>query len=214
MHFLSQIFAVFALAVLSFAACASNVLNYYTFDSGDENFTLQWAYDGDEKLIFNVSCKTTGWCAVGFTSFADGRNMTDYDMAVGGITANKTYLWGYHGLRPGVPYIDPTPDYVLISASESNGYTNLQFERETTTEEDDDPHDVQYRDDTEVWIVWAWRDDDADNKLNLDLKHTYRRVSSRKYNLIKLAGSTSSQAGSSGALVYAFLALVTCALYM
>ena len=93
MHFLSQISAVFALAVLSFAACASNVLNYYTFDSGDENFTLQWAYDGDEKLIFNVSCKTTGWCAVGFTSIADGRNMTDYDMAVGGITANKTYLW-------------------------------------------------------------------------------------------------------------------------
>ena len=52
---------------------------------------------------------------------------------------------GYHGLSPGLPYIDPTPDYVLISASESNGYTNLQFERETTTEEDDDPHDVQYR---------------------------------------------------------------------
>ena len=70
------------------------------------------------------------------------------------------------------------------------------------------------QDDTEVWIVWAWRDDDADNKLNLDLKHTYRRVSSRKYNLIKLAGSTANQAGSSGALVYAFLALVTCALYM
>ena len=52
---------------------------------------------------------------------------------------------GYHGLSPGLPYIDPTPDYVLISASESNGYTNLQFERETTTEEDDDPHDVQFR---------------------------------------------------------------------
>ena len=79
MHFLSQIFAVFALSVLSFAACASNVLNYYTFDSGDENFTLQWAYDG--------------WCAVGFTPIADGRNMKDYDMAVGGIAANKTYLW-------------------------------------------------------------------------------------------------------------------------
>ena len=72
MHFLSQIFAVFALAVLSFAACASNVLNYYTFDSGDENFKLQWAYNGDDKLIFNVSCKTTGWCAVGFTPIADG----------------------------------------------------------------------------------------------------------------------------------------------
>ena len=93
MYFLSQIFAVFTLAVLPFAACASNVLNYYTFDSGDENFTLQWAYDGNEKLIFNVSCKTTGWCAVGFTPIADGRNMKDYDMAVGGITANKTYLW-------------------------------------------------------------------------------------------------------------------------
>ena len=41
---------------------------------------------------------------------------------------------GYHGLSPGLPHIDPTPDYVLISASESNGYTNLQFERETTTD--------------------------------------------------------------------------------
>ena len=62
--------------------------------------------------------------------------------------------------------------------------------------------------------MWAWRDDDADNKLNLDLKHTYKRVSSRKYNLIKLAGSTASQAGSRDALVYAFLALVICTLYM
>ena len=51
----------------------------------------------------------------------------------------------FHLNQSGVPYIDPTPDYVLISASESNGYTNLQFERETTTEEVDDPHDVQYR---------------------------------------------------------------------
>jgi len=51
MHFLSQIFAVFALAVLSFAACASNVLNYYTFDSGDENFKLQWAYNGNDKIM-------------------------------------------------------------------------------------------------------------------------------------------------------------------
>ena len=93
MHFLSQIFAVFALAVLSFAACISNVLNYYTFDCGDENFKLQWAYNGDGKLIFNVSCKTTGWYAVGFTPIADGRNMKNYDMAVGGVTANKTYLW-------------------------------------------------------------------------------------------------------------------------
>ena len=62
--------------------------------------------------------------------------------------------------------------------------------------------------------MWAWRDDDADNKLKLDLKHTYKRVSSRKYNLIKLAGSTASQAGSRDALVYAFLALVICTLYM
>ena len=94
MTFLSQIFAVFAQALLPFAACASDdVLTYYTFDSGDENFKLQWAYNGDDKLIFNVSCKTTGWCAVGFTPIGDGRNMKDYDIAVGGFTANKTYLW-------------------------------------------------------------------------------------------------------------------------
>ena len=39
----------------------------------------------------------------------------------------------------------PNPRLRSYQPSESNGYTNLQFERETTTEEDDDPHDVQYR---------------------------------------------------------------------
>ena len=63
--------------------------------------------------------------------------------------------------------------------------------------------------------MWAWRDnDDADNKLSLALKHTYRRVSSKKYNLIKLVSSIASQGGPSGGLVYAFLALTMCALYI
>jgi len=39
-----------------------------------------------------MTCKTTGWCAVGFTTTASGRNMQNYDIAVGGVVSNTPYL--------------------------------------------------------------------------------------------------------------------------
>ena len=37
-----------------------------------------------------MTCKTTGWCAVGFTTTTDGKNMVNYDIAVGGVSPNMT----------------------------------------------------------------------------------------------------------------------------
>ena len=68
-----------------------DVLNYAMFSAGNGNFTLHWTYSNN-KLLFNMTCKATGWCAVGFTENAGGRGMVDYDIAAGGVAANTSYL--------------------------------------------------------------------------------------------------------------------------
>ena len=89
MDFASQIYAFFVLALFYCTLSEVNSLNPASVDSGNGNFKVQWTY-GNGKLIFNMTCKTTGWCAVGFTTTSDGRNMVNYDMAVGGVTSNMT----------------------------------------------------------------------------------------------------------------------------
>ena len=81
-------FTFFVLALLPFAV--RQVDAYASIVSGDGNFMLHWAYSNN-KLMFNMTCKTTGWCGVGFTTTSDGKNMVNYDMAVGGVN-NTTYL--------------------------------------------------------------------------------------------------------------------------
>ena len=71
------------------------------------------------------------------------------------------------------------------------------------------------QEDNEVWIVWAWRNnDDASAGLNWNLKHSSTGVSKRKYNLIEEAMNPSSVANETGSrvLVYAILALIVCVL--
>ena len=66
-----------------------DVLNYAMFSAGNGNFMLHWTYSNN-KLLFNMTCKATGWCAVGFTENPGGRGMVNYDIAAGGVSANNT----------------------------------------------------------------------------------------------------------------------------
>ena len=68
-----------------------DVLNYAMFSAGNGNFMLHWTYSNN-KLLFNMTCKATGWCAVGFTENPGGRGMINYDIAAGGVSANTPYL--------------------------------------------------------------------------------------------------------------------------
>ena len=70
-----------------------HALNYAMFSSGDGNFKLHWTYSNN-KLLFNMTCKATGWCAVGFTENPGGRDMVKYDIAAGGFdsASNSSYL--------------------------------------------------------------------------------------------------------------------------
>ena len=65
--------------------------SYAVLSSPDGFFKLQWTYK-NSKLIFKMTCKTTGWCAVGFTTTADEKNMVKYDIAVGGFASGAGYI--------------------------------------------------------------------------------------------------------------------------
>lgn len=89
----SQFSCLCVLVLLPYSFFAVDALNYVSFDSDDGMFKLQWAHDKG-KLVFNMTCKTTGWCGVGFTESSEGRRMENYDMAVGGVhvASNTPYL--------------------------------------------------------------------------------------------------------------------------
>ena len=81
------------LVLLPYNFFAVDALNYVSFDSDNGMFKLQWTQD-KAKLVFNMTCKTTGWCGVGFTQSSEGRRMENYDMAVGSVhvTSNTTLI--------------------------------------------------------------------------------------------------------------------------
>lgn len=54
-----------------------------SLNSSDGNFKLQWTYhNSSRRLFFKMTCGATFWCAVGFTTTDDGKNMENYDIAV------------------------------------------------------------------------------------------------------------------------------------
>ena len=69
--------------VLILFPCSLHVvhaLNYVMCSAVNGNFMLHWTYSNN-KPIFNMTCKATGYCAVAFTEPATGRNMEMYDIA-------------------------------------------------------------------------------------------------------------------------------------
>ena len=82
-------YAFFMLILFPCSLHVVHALNYAMFSAGNGNFMLHWAYSNN-KLVFNMTCKATGWCAVGFTENLGGRDMVNYDIAAGGVSANNT----------------------------------------------------------------------------------------------------------------------------
>jgi hypothetical protein len=79
------------LALVLHALSEINATPYASLASSDGFFKLQWTYN-NSKLMFKMTCKTLGWCAVGFTTTADGRNMVNYDVAVAGYASGAGYV--------------------------------------------------------------------------------------------------------------------------
>ena len=84
-------YAFFMLILFPCSLHVVHALNYAMFSAGNGNFMLHWTYSNN-KLLFNMTCKATGWCAVGFTENPGGKRMVEYDIAAGGVSGNSTYL--------------------------------------------------------------------------------------------------------------------------
>jgi len=211
-------FFILALALLPIAVLEVNALNYASLKSGD-NFELKWAYDNG-KLMFKMKCKGTGWCAVGFSnaSMGDGSGMKDYDIAAGGVSAGTNYLADYWSTSKTAPAKDATENLDLKTATEADGYTNVEFNRDAMT--GDTANDVQFKNDTEVYVMWAYNSNTDANAggANLNNQHvvsTRGRISG-KHNLIVMAvtatpppsTATTSVASQACAIILASIAYV------
>ena len=86
-----SVYAVVMLILVSDVVVKIDAVSYANLSSDDGNFKLQWTYN-NSKLIFKMTCKTTGWCAVGFTTTYDGKNMVNYDIAVAGYASSTGYI--------------------------------------------------------------------------------------------------------------------------
>ena len=86
-------YAFFVLILFPCSLHVVHALNYAMFNSPDGNFMLHWTYSNN-KLVFNMTCKAAGWCAVGFTTNTGGGGMVNYDIAAGGFdsASNSSYL--------------------------------------------------------------------------------------------------------------------------
>ncbi|XP_020624512.1 uncharacterized protein LOC110061982, partial [Orbicella faveolata] len=177
------VYAVLIIFLVSYVVNKIDATSYASLSSADENFKLQWTYNSS-KFIFKMTCKTTGWCAVGFTTTADGRGMVDYDIAVAGYASSAGYIDDRWSISRTQPSNDTEQNFNLMNATEQDGQTMVEFSRDALT--GDTANDVQFKNDTEVKVVYAYNTS-SDANGGLRSKHTNRGILDGKHNLILMA---------------------------
>jgi len=178
-----SVYPVLIIFLVSHVVNKIDAASYASLSSGNGNFRLQWTYD-NSRLIFKMTCETTGWCSVGFTTTVDGRNMVNYDIVVAGYASSAGYIADHWSTSLGYPPRDGTQNYDLIAASESGSTTVVEFSRDAIT--GDDAKDVQFMKDTVVKVVYAYHTR-SDANGGLRSKHTNSGILDGKHNLILMA---------------------------
>ncbi|CAG7815673.1 unnamed protein product, partial [Allacma fusca] len=97
----------------------------------DTDYQVSWSVDLTSEIInFVVTAQTTGYVGFGL-SRAGG--MKNADIVIGGVQDGLPYFADYHAVRNGMPDIDSSQDWTLISASENSTHTMLSFTRALNT---------------------------------------------------------------------------------
>ncbi|CAL8072115.1 unnamed protein product [Orchesella dallaii] len=120
-------------------------------------YELEWLVDWEsERVIFNVTVRTTGY--IGFGLSSNGR-MRGADIVTGGVAANgEPYFTDRHSVGDELPEIDTIQDWVLHKAWESHSHTFLSFSRAFDT---CDPQDYVITEDR-IALIWAIGEKDND----------------------------------------------------
>lgn len=130
-------FSLLAFLIVAFAEGTYVFSNQISFQGG--NFNVSYNFnESSDTFEFLVEVNATGWVGFGFAEKAPN-NMTDYDVAVGGVFPNGSgYLKDYftEGFRQ--PPQDTQQDWTLKNATEMNGITALKFRRQRNTTDSKD----------------------------------------------------------------------------
>ncbi|XP_078365416.1 uncharacterized protein LOC144649726 isoform X1 [Oculina patagonica] len=140
-----------------------------SYDNG--NYNVSWTFnETSDRLYFKVEVNTTGWVGFGLANEAP-TNMTDYDVAVGGVYDNGScYLQDYLTIGWRQPQLDLQQDWKLINCSEDNGVTTLFFCRAKNTS---DENDTVVEEGKSIYIIWAYHDTTDVTDMSFP-KHTAR----------------------------------------
>ncbi|KAK3715071.1 hypothetical protein QZH41_012127 [Actinostola sp. cb2023] len=131
-------------------------------------FNVYWAYNAtDQAFYFKVVAKTTGWVGFALTLEKGSANMANYDIALGGVKNNVTYLKDYWVNGKTKPTLDTKQDVIPLSASEADGTTTLEYSRKADTQ-DPNNQDIKIKRENDSVVYMAWARGDADANSDTD----------------------------------------------
>ncbi|XP_067938800.1 DBH-like monooxygenase protein 1 homolog [Watersipora subatra] len=137
---------------------ASSAYNELTLDP-HEKFNVSWTLDQD-SITFTVTCETTGWVGLGFSPSG---SMVDADIIVAWVADDgDSYLLDMYATGNTLPTEDTLKDVTLISASEANGVTKVEFRRKLDTCDESGDNIITS---STTHLIYAYRTSDPENNL-------------------------------------------------
>ena len=143
----------------------------------EDRLKLWWSVDTSKAVItFAVRAKTTGWVGIGISP--NGK-MPGSDIFMGWVTsAGKPIFADRFAKGRSMPAIDPSQDWQLVGASESNG--RLEFEVTRPFRSCDSANDLPIESGT-TRIIWAYHAEDPVQETNFPM---HQRMGSKSLNLL------------------------------
>mmetsp|Transcript_1508 Transcript_1508/g.4760 ORF Transcript_1508/g.4760 Transcript_1508/m.4760 type:complete len:835 (-) Transcript_1508:141-2645(-) len=172
--------AIAALASAAVAAAVGDAAYDNVRELGD-GVTLRWTvFEGDvehgsdtgagdgAEIHFQVSCPTTGWCAIGVSP---NGGMTGSDIALGWVDdSGEVHMNDRMAVAEARPPIDEQDDLTDIEGAEADGVTTLAWTRPLRTCDDQDLEITMGA----TRVVYAFQSDDPQAPDFLPTKHDVR----------------------------------------
>ncbi|XP_062516136.1 DBH-like monooxygenase protein 1 homolog [Corticium candelabrum] len=183
-----QLLLLSALSVLNVAQCDHHVCpSGYSrgryLDASTQNYLLCWKVDWTDKSItFLAKVATTGWIGLGFSSTGF---MPNSDVIIGWVKDGQGYLKDRFATARLQPPIDEIQNVKLLSFSEADGMTTLEFKRDLDACE---PRDKSIQEGTNRVII-AYHPSDPVSETTVAMHSFATRVS---VNLLSGTGNVKS----------------------
>ncbi|XP_013404193.1 MOXD1 homolog 2-like [Lingula anatina] len=100
----------------------------------DDDYYIHWKFD-DTSITFNVTARTTGYVALGFSPSG---GMKGADIIIGWVKDGKVTIQDRHATGKQQPVLDTKQDVEVLGGSEDGTFTTLLFKRKRQTCDDQD----------------------------------------------------------------------------